>query len=116
MSRSSLLVLFWVPFTCSEAFCSVGYSPHLIFNVPDLQDSLTRLLKLGAQMDGAVQYTLQGHKVVCCLKLKAYLTQLNACIFVMKTHSCEDVSALLQVASVRSPEGQMIGLVEGFSP
>lgn len=50
-------------FSFREAFCSVGYSPVMVFNVPDLQTSLTRMLALGAQMDGAVQYSLDGSKV-----------------------------------------------------
>ena len=41
----------------------MGYSPLMVFNVPDLQISLTRMLALGAQMDVAVQYTLDGNKV-----------------------------------------------------
>lgn len=48
-----------------EAFCSTGYSPILAFNVDDLQATLTRVLPLGAQMDGAVQYSARG-KVGCC--------------------------------------------------
>ena len=35
----------------------------MVFDVPDLQTSLTRALALGAQMDGAVQYSLDGNKV-----------------------------------------------------
>lgn len=44
----------------------MGYSPILVFNVPDLQASLTNMLALGAQMDGAVQYGLDGNKVIMC--------------------------------------------------
>ena len=47
-----------------EAFYSVGYSPILVFDVPDLQTSLTRMLTLGARMDGAIQYSLDGKKVL----------------------------------------------------
>lgn len=43
-----------------EAYCSVGYTPILTFDVPDLQDALTKSLALGAQMDGAVQYFAHG--------------------------------------------------------
>lgn len=43
-----------------EAFCSVGFSPILNFSVSDLQGTLTRVLKLGAVMDGPVQYAVQG--------------------------------------------------------
>jgi hypothetical protein len=35
----------------------------LVFDVQDVQDSLTTMLSLGARMDGAVQYTLDGSKV-----------------------------------------------------
>ena len=47
----------------SEAYCSKGYSPILVFNVQDLQHSLTKMLSLGAVMDGAVQYGADGSKV-----------------------------------------------------
>ena len=50
-------------YCCREAFCSVGYSPVMVFNVADLQTSLTKMLELGAQMDGAIQYSLDGNKV-----------------------------------------------------
>ena len=48
---------------CREAYCTTGYSPLIVFNVPDLQGSLTTMLQLGAHMDGAVQYTVEGSKV-----------------------------------------------------
>lgn len=35
----------------------------LVFDVQDVQGSLTTMLSLGARMDGAVQYTLDGSKV-----------------------------------------------------
>jgi hypothetical protein len=35
----------------------------MVFDVPDLQTSLTRMMALGGQMDGAVQYSLDGNKV-----------------------------------------------------
>lgn len=41
----------------------MGYTPVMVFDVADLQTSLTRCLTLGAQMDGAVQYSLDGNKV-----------------------------------------------------
>lgn len=47
----------------SQAYCSTGYSPILSFNVGDLQETLTKLLHLGAEMDGAIQYPAQA-KVV----------------------------------------------------
>ena len=43
-----------------EAFCTTGYSPFLFFTVPDLQGSITRLLNLGATMDGRIQYAASG--------------------------------------------------------
>lgn len=42
----------------------VGTSPPmLVFDVDNLQQRLTAMLQMGAQMDGAVQYTLEGAQV-----------------------------------------------------
>lgn len=41
----------------------VNSSPMIVFDVSDVQTSLTRLLSLGAEMDGAIQYSLEGNKV-----------------------------------------------------
>jgi hypothetical protein len=41
----------------------VNPSPMIVFDVSDVQTSLTRLLSLGAEMDGAIQYSLEGNKV-----------------------------------------------------
>lgn len=38
-------------------------SPMLVFDVDNVQDRLTRMLDMGARMDGGVQYTLQGSKL-----------------------------------------------------
>ncbi len=48
-----------------EAFCTTGYSPFLSFAVTDLQGSVTRLLDMGATMDGRIQYAASG-------KVRAY--------------------------------------------
>lgn len=45
---------------CREAYCTTGASPILSFNVPDLQDTLTRLLALGGRMDGRIHHTIHG--------------------------------------------------------
>jgi len=42
---------------------NVNPSPMIVFDVNDVQTSLTRLLSLGAEMDGAIQYSLEGNKV-----------------------------------------------------
>lgn len=42
---------------------AVNSSPMIVFDVTDVQTSLTRLLSLGAEMDGAIQYSLEGNKV-----------------------------------------------------
>lgn len=36
----------------------------LMFNVVDLQERVTTMLQMGASLDGAIQYTVEG-KVVC---------------------------------------------------
>jgi len=56
---------------------STGYSPFLNFVVVDVDDTVQRLLRLGATMDGPIKYPVHG-----------------------------------KVASVRSPDGQMVGLYE----
>lgn len=61
----------------SEAPLSVGFSPMLTFEVADMDETVPRLLMLGAHLDGAIKYAPHG-----------------------------------KVASVRSPDGMMIGLYE----
>ena len=51
------------PPTRRESFCSVGYTPIMTFDVGDLQETVTRMLQRGAQMDGAIQYLPDGSKV-----------------------------------------------------
>jgi len=46
-----------------EAFLTTGYSPFLTFAVPDLQGTLQRILPMGGEMDGSIQFTQAG-KVV----------------------------------------------------
>ena len=41
----------------------MGYTPIMAFDVADLQATLTRMLHLGAHMDGAIQYLPEGGKV-----------------------------------------------------
>lgn len=43
-----------------EAYTTAGYTPVLAFDVPDLQETLTRLIQLGAVMDGPIQYPVEG--------------------------------------------------------
>ncbi|KAK3268908.1 hypothetical protein CYMTET_22617 [Cymbomonas tetramitiformis] len=60
-----------------EAYCTAGYTPFLSFNVADLDSTVTKLLTLGAQLDGPIKYPTHG-----------------------------------KVASLRAPDGQMLGLYE----
>lgn len=46
--------------SCSEAALTTGYSPFLSFTVDRLQPTLERLLPMGAEMDGPVQFTKYG--------------------------------------------------------
>ena len=48
---------------------TVNSSPMIVFDVSDVQASLTRLLSLGAEMDGAIQYSLEGNKVGALIML-----------------------------------------------
>ncbi|KAK9829768.1 hypothetical protein WJX72_007778 [[Myrmecia] bisecta] len=43
-----------------EAYCTPGYSPFLTFTVEDLQGTVTRLLGMGAVLDGPIQYPSRG--------------------------------------------------------
>lgn len=43
-----------------EALCSTGYSPMLSFDVVDLQDTITRLISMGAHLDGPIRYPTFG--------------------------------------------------------
>ena len=43
-----------------EALCSTGYSPMLSFNVEDLQGTITRLITMGAHLDGPIRYPTFG--------------------------------------------------------
>mmetsp|Transcript_14713 Transcript_14713/g.37244 ORF Transcript_14713/g.37244 Transcript_14713/m.37244 type:complete len:121 (+) Transcript_14713:1394-1756(+) len=43
-----------------EALCSTGYSPMLSFNVADLQGTITRLISMGAHLDGPIRYPTFG--------------------------------------------------------
>ena len=43
---------------------SKGYSPFLSFNVKDMDDTVLRLLSMGAELDGPIKHPPQGK--VCC--------------------------------------------------
>lgn len=40
-----------------------GTAPMLVFDVDNVQDRLTRLLEMGARMDGGVQYMVDGSRL-----------------------------------------------------
>ncbi|CAN0342885.1 unnamed protein product [Pylaiella littoralis] len=61
----------------SEAACSVGYSPLLCFDVPDMDHAVQRALVMGGHLDGPIKYPAHG-----------------------------------AVASIRSPDGHMVGLFQ----
>jgi predicted enzyme related to lactoylglutathione lyase len=44
----------------SEAALTTGYTPFLAFTVPDLQAAVQRLIPMGAEMDGPVQFGSSG--------------------------------------------------------
>jgi len=46
--------------TCREADCSTGYSPMLSFDVLDMDETIARLMGLGARLDGPIKYPIQG--------------------------------------------------------
>ena len=52
-----LIVCFVV---CREAKCSAGYSPFLWFEIPDMDDTVPRLVSMGASLDGAIKYMSYG--------------------------------------------------------
>jgi len=72
----------YVPF-CRVAPPHAGPSPQLVFNVDDVQESLTRLLQLGAHMEGKVHYAVDGQKAsvpgisncLCCASRPMWLTE-----------------------------------------
>ena len=43
-----------------EAYVTAGYTPFLAFDVTELQDSVQRLLSLGATLDGAIKHMSEG--------------------------------------------------------
>ncbi|EIE20318.1 Glyoxalase/Bleomycin resistance protein/Dihydroxybiphenyl dioxygenase [Coccomyxa subellipsoidea C-169] len=47
-----------------EAFTTCGYTPFLAFEVADLQESVQRLLQLGATLDGPIKYPARGKVAV----------------------------------------------------
>ena len=44
----------------SEAVLSRGYSPLLLFDVPDVDNTVVKLLRMGASLDGPIQYPDHG--------------------------------------------------------
>ena len=48
-------------------------TPMLVFDVDNVQDRLTRLLEMGARMDGGVQYTLEGSRLAVVQSPSGYL-------------------------------------------
>ena len=63
--------------TYNEAELSVGYTPFICFDVKNMDETVTRCLQMGAQLDGPIQYPAHG-----------------------------------KVATIRAPDGHMIGLYE----
>jgi len=61
--------------TSSETMMTTGGSktPMLVFDVDNVQDRLTRLLEMGARMDGGVQYTLEGSRLAVVQSPSGYL-------------------------------------------
>lgn len=45
---------------CSEAALTTGYSPLLSFSVDHLQETIERIMPMGAEMDGPIQHTKFG--------------------------------------------------------
>eukprot|EP01025_Chloroclados_australasicus_P061482 TRINITY_DN8077_c0_g1_i1.p1 TRINITY_DN8077_c0_g1~~TRINITY_DN8077_c0_g1_i1.p1 ORF type:complete len:204 (+),score=14.23 TRINITY_DN8077_c0_g1_i1:208-819(+) len=43
-----------------ESFRTTGYSPFLAFRVSELQETLQRIIPLGAEMDGPIRFTASG--------------------------------------------------------
>lgn len=70
----------------------------LMFNVADLQERVTTMLQMGASLDGAIQYTVEG-KVGWLMWSFTNITVLS-----------------IQAAALRAPDGQMISLFEPETP
>ena len=49
-----------INFFCREAQLTTGYSPFLNVEVADLQNTVEKLLPLGAQLDGPIRFIPQG--------------------------------------------------------
>ena len=50
-----------IPTTHSdEAMLSTGYSPFINFTIEDFDNTMYRLLRLGATLDGPIRYPLHG--------------------------------------------------------
>jgi len=56
-----------------ESTTTTNRTPMLVFDVDNVQDRLTRLLEMGARMDGGVQYTLDGSRLAVVQSPTGYL-------------------------------------------
>jgi len=44
----------------SEAMLTTGYSPHLHFDIEDMDSTIVELLQMGAHLDGAIKHEDHG--------------------------------------------------------
>ncbi|PKU86676.1 hypothetical protein MA16_Dca014318 [Dendrobium catenatum] len=97
--------------TCSEfsfVYSNIaiqnGYSSMLSFTVTDIQSTVTKLVTLGAELDGPIKYEIHG-KVI--LKNKLYRGETFSCDIPYLKHL-----VIVQVAAMRCIDGHMLGLYE----
>jgi hypothetical protein len=45
---------------CREAYLTTGYSPFLSLEVPNVQNTVQRLISMGAEMDGPIRFGTSG--------------------------------------------------------
>ena len=83
-------------FSDVEAELTPGYSTLLSFTLDDLDDAVIRCVQLGAHLDGPVKHTVNG-KVDSHFQRDPPIVDLIRC---------------LQAASLRTPDGHMVGLYE----
>ncbi|XP_028553347.1 uncharacterized protein LOC110104938 isoform X1 [Dendrobium catenatum] len=81
-----------------------GYSSMLSFTVTDIQSTVTKLVTLGAELDGPIKYEIHG-KVI--LKNKLYRGETFSCDIPYLKHL-----VIVQVAAMRCIDGHMLGLYE----
>ncbi|MFS7932286.1 putative glyoxalase/Bleomycin resistance protein/Dihydroxybiphenyl dioxygenase [Helianthus anomalus] len=58
--------------SASEIAVQKGYSSMLSFTVPDINNSVTKLMALGAEMDGPIKYEVHG-KVAAMRCIDGYM-------------------------------------------